>query len=181
MNGGEVFSIILSIFVSFLFGAIAMLFFGGKTALNYLMVKVSRGKKVLILLRTKYGWRSIVGKKEEDNVVWKFDGKHTMTTIKDDNGVHRYFKVDMIFIDSKTPTVAIKLNEGALYPDDFDHVVFNNILIRALTRPNVEGQDTLKKLIIIVIILLIVVVFGVLLTYLKLGEVMNLVTGTMVI
>jgi hypothetical protein len=62
-----------------------------------------------------------------------------------------------------------------LYPQDFDPETFNNILVRAITRPNFDGNKELKKMVFVILILLILVVFGVLFTYLKASEILKIV------
>lgn len=170
MNGGEIFSILISILLAFIFGALAMLFVGGKTALNYWIVKISRGKKALIFGKTKFGWRSFVGKKKEKTLEWTFDKTPISTAIDDDSDVRRYMRLDMVFVDTDEPNVPLKLKQGVLYPDDFDPVVFKNILIRAQTRPTLEGFDNLKKLLVAVLIVVVLVGLGVVMIYIKLNE-----------
>ena len=169
MNGADIFIMIFSMLIAFLLGSVGMLFFGGKTALNYLKVKVSRGRKVLVFGKTSFGWRSFVAKKKEQQLIWKFDGIEQKTNIEDGDVVH-YLRVDACFVDANNSGSAIKLKDGDFYPDDFDPKNYSNILIRAFTRPSTNGTDELKKMLIGLIILLIVVGFGVLMVYMKLNE-----------
>jgi hypothetical protein len=169
MNGGEVFSIILSIFLAFVFGAVAMLFVGGRTALNYWIVKISRGGKVLIFGKTKFGWRSFVGKKLEGTVTWKFDKSPIVTTVSESD-VRRYMRLDMIFVDTDNPTSTLKVQEGKMYPEDFDPVVYSNLLTRALTKIDLQGIDNLKKIMIAILFIVVLIGLGVVLIYVKLNE-----------
>ena len=169
MEGSDMMIMIFSMATSFLLGAIGMLVFGGRTAMNYLLVKASRGRKVLLMAKTKFGWRSFVAKKKENTLSWKYDKKRVVTNIEDGE-ITRYMRVDMIFVDADKPARAIKLKEGNLYPDDFDPETFNNILIRALTRPNPDGNDDLKKLIIVSIVLGVLILIGVIAVYMAVGD-----------
>lgn len=169
MNGADIFIMIFSMLIAFLLGSLGMLFFGGRTALNYLKVKVSRGRKVLLFGKTSFGWRSFVAKKKEKQLIWKFDGIEQKTNIEYGD-IIPYLRVDACFVDADKPGRAIKLNDGEFYPDDFDPQNYNNILIRAFTRPSLNGTDELKKMLIGLIILLVVVGFGVLMIYMKLNE-----------
>jgi len=175
MEMNDIFIMIFSMLLSFLMGAVGMLFFGGRTALNYLKVKVSRGRKVLIFAKTRFGWRSFVAKKKETTLKWKYDGTKLTTDIAE-GSISRYLRLDMVFVDADKPARTISLKDGELYPVDFDPVVFNNLLIRAQTRPNVDGADELKKILMGILVLLLVVGFGVLMIYFKLSD-LTVATG----
>lgn len=170
MEGGDVFVIILSMLTSFVLGMIGTLFFGGRTALNYLVVKASRGKRVLLMAKTSLGWRSFTAKKVQNTLTWKYDNKKQTTSISNILDITRYLRIDMAFVDADKPSRTISLKDGSLYPADFDPQTFNNILIRALTRPNPDGTDDIKKMLTIALILLAIVGFGVLMIYLKVSD-----------
>jgi len=169
MEGLDVLVMIVSMFASFVLGVIGMLMFGGRTSLNYLMVKMSRGRKVLLFGKTGFGWESYVAKKKESKLEWKLNKSPIKTSITD-GSVTRYARVDAVFVDSKTSANTLSLKDGVMYPDDFDPVVFDNILIRAQTRPSVDGNDDLKKMVMIVLILVGLIAFGVLFTYLSVSD-----------
>jgi len=57
---------------------------------------------------------------------------------------------------------------------------FNNLLIRALTRPNPDGADELKKLLIVVLILGVLVLIGVVAVYVKLGDLVPAVASAVI-
>ena len=148
----EVIIVMASMLVAFLIGGVAVLFFGGKMTLKYILVKISRGKKVLMMIKTPFGWKTMTAKKDQQTLVWKFDGKDIITDVKE-SGVKRFLGVPFVFVDSLTPNILIELKEGALYPADFDPEVFNNILIRALTRPEGKIDKMLKQMITICILI----------------------------
>ena len=169
MEGLDVLVMIVSMFASFVLGIIGMLMFGGRTSLHYLMVKMSRGRKVLLFGKTGFGWESFVAKKKESTLKWKLN-KTPITTNILAGSVTRYARVDAVFVDTSTHACTISLKDGVMYPDDFDPVVFNNVLIRAQTRPSVDGNDDLKKMVMAILIVAVLTAFGVLFTYLKVTE-----------
>lgn len=169
MEGGDIFVMIGAMLVSFILGFIGVLLIAGKTTLNYLKVKMGRGRKILIFARTEFGWRSFVGTKVNNTVRWKYDGKKQITTIKEGD-IGRYMRQDALFVPADKPAKAYKVDEGRFYPEDFDPEVFNNLLIRALTRPTVDGTDDLKKLLIACLFLLVLIGFGVIMVYMRVGE-----------
>jgi hypothetical protein len=179
MEGSEILIMVMSMLTSVLLGAFGMLLFGGKTAMNYLIVKASRGNKVLLMAKTKFGWRSFTAKKDTNTLTWKFDKKKLITNIEDDD-VSRYMRIDLVFVDADKPARAIKLKEGSLYPDDFDPETFNNILIRALTRPNADGNDDLKKMLMGLLILGVLILIGVISVYMKLGDLAPVVASAVI-
>lgn len=164
-----IFGIILSILVSFVLGSVAILFFGGRTALNYMVVKASRGRKVLVFAKTKFGWRTFTAKKKENTLKWKYDKQERITNIEDGD-LTRYMRIDMIFVDADRPLQAIKLKEGQLFPDGFDPETFNNLLVRLATRPTEEGFEDIKKLLKIAVGGIVLLLFGVVMVYMKLNE-----------
>lgn len=169
MEGMDILIMIVSMFSSFVLGVIGMLFFANRTVFHYLRVKMSRGHRILIFGKTGFGWETYVAKKVESTLEWKLNKSSIKTNIVD-GSVTRYGRVDAVFVDTKSHASTIGLKDGGLYPNDFDPVVFDNILIRALTRPSVDGTDDLKKLLVIVLIIVLLSAFGVLFTFLKVSE-----------
>ena len=169
MEGNEIFIMIMSMLASFLLGMIGMLFFGGRTILNYIKVKASRGGRVLLFARTSFGWRSFTAKKKEATVTWKHDGVPKVTKI--DGGLTRYMRVDAVFVDANASGSSITLKDGNFYPDDFDPEVYNNLLLRALTRSNAEGNEDLKKMLAVVLFLVVIAALGVVVVYFKVSNI----------
>jgi len=170
MEGSDIWIMIASMFASFLLGMLGMLFFSGRTILNYLKVRASRGKRVLIFTRNNFGWGTATGKKVEKTVEWKRDGNKLITTIERGD-VIRYMKVEAIFADSDSAAVALKSDKDGLYPNDFDAVVYNNLLIRALTRPNADGDDLkTMRILMAVLFLTLISAVGVVVVYFALSN-----------
>jgi len=179
MNGTGGLIMVFSMLLSALIGSFGILLFGGKTSMNYLKVKVSRGRKVLLIARTKFGWRTFVAKKQENTLEWKYDKKPQKTTIQEGD-VTRYMRIDAVFVDADKSGSAIKIKDDTLYPSDFDPETFNNLLIRALTRPSPDGADELKKLILIAVVLGVLILIGVIAVYVKLGDLAPVVASAVI-
>lgn len=173
----EIITIILAIVGAGLIGFIGALMIGTKTTLNYLKVKISRGKKVLVFLRTPFGWTTLPAVKDENTLKWTHDKKPYITQIDNDKDISKYILVNSAFIDLKTPTEVLKSEEGKIYPKDFDAQTYNNILIRAITRPNFDSTNELKKMIMVTLIIAVLTALGVLMTYVKLNDIVKAMAG----
>jgi hypothetical protein len=158
-----------SMVASLLLGLIGSMFLGGKTGLNYWIVKISRGSKVLMFVKTLYGWKTYTSKKDGKMLDWKLDKKPQSTTITE-GSAYKYSSLDCVFVDAENPTSTIKLSEGQLLPEDFDYENYNNILIRALTKPNSETQDELKKIVVGCLIVGILCLLGIVQIYFKVAN-----------
>lgn len=194
MSTGDVLVMIGSMLAAFVLGLVAMLFMAGRTTLNYLRVKMSRGKRILVFGRTPFGWRSFVGKKVQETVEWFYDGTKLITSIgkavvskgttvevdgvetsvepetEEFGVVGRYMRQDAIFVDTRTPTIPLVVRSKGIYPEDFDAETFNNLLVRAQTKPSTDGAEELKKLLRVMLVGLVLIGFGVLALYLKVSN-----------
>jgi len=85
----EVIAVFISMIVAFGIGFGAMLMLAGKLPLHYILVKMGRGKKLLIFADTPTGRKSYVGKIEgnlkEGVVSWNYNGSKKMTELKGNN------------------------------------------------------------------------------------------------
>jgi len=167
----DVIAIMLSMVVAMLSGALFMLLVGGSFTIKYLRVKTSRGKRVLLFLKTPFGWVAKIASKKENTLYWEHDKIKYITHVEDEHSITRYSRVDAAYCDLNKPTVALKLGKGQFYPPDFDQQTFNNLLIRAATKPQATGTDDLKKLVQVLLIIVIILGIGMMLIYGKLGAV----------
>jgi hypothetical protein len=136
-----------SMLLAFGLGGYAIWQFGGGLAQNYFLVRPKRFKKILILYKGNFGWQTFRGTKDDEGIVhWKRNKKVCKTQTKPDN-VYRLGAVDVVFIDPSNPTIPIKFDKGTRIPE-FDPEVYENILTRMATAPQVEGLELLKKLLI---------------------------------
>ena len=174
---GEIISVLSSVLGAFIIGAVGVLLLGSKTTLNFILVKISRGKKILVFARSSFGWVTEVALKSENMVKWKHHKLEYITEIKDDKDVTRYGTVDCCYVDLKLPTQTITIKDGAMYPTDFDPQVYNNLLNRAITMPRFDTSEKMKNLIMINIVIGIITIFFIVMTYVKLNNIVKLVSG----
>lgn len=148
-----------SILFSFTLGTVVMLFLGGRLTLNYLLVKWSKGKKILIWVDTPLGRISKIGKVEgevnEGVISWNYLGENKLTELKKAY-VGDFLRVKYISLNIETPERPYNLTVlGEVPARSIDQPTFNNLLKRALTRPSLD-DDLAKKMKIVLIILGIV-------------------------
>lgn len=184
----EFLAVFLSILVSFLFGLLAMGLFGGKTTLHYLLVRMGRGKKVLVWADTPLGRKSFVGKLEGDikegTVSWTYQKDQKITELKNDGEnktVGRFFAVSYIGVNVESPEKPYNLTKtGEIPQTSIDNKTFGNILKRAITLPTIE-EDQQAKLMKIVLVLLVVAVGLMALLFFKVTELSQVVANLGVI
>jgi len=145
--------------IVFIVGIGTMLFLGGRTTINYLKVKWSRGKRLLIFIDTPLGRKTTTGKIEgeinEGVVSWKYHGDVKLTELTSDF-VGDFFKVKYIALNVETPERPYdKTILGEMPARSIDVPTFNNILKRMATRPTLD-DDTNKKLKILMILTAVV-------------------------
>lgn len=179
----EFLAIFGSIIFAFGLGAGLMLFFGGKTTLNYLKVKYGRGSKLFIWVDTPVGRISKVGKIEgevnEGVVSWKYRGETKLSELTK-SVVGDFLKVKYISVNVETPEKPYTLAQDGEKPArSIDQPTFNNLLKRALTRPTLD--DDMTKKIRMILIILAVIGLGVLVIAFKVVNIEQLVTNLGVI
>lgn len=152
-------AIFVSVLVSFFMGCLAMGLFGGKTTLNYLLVKISKGKKILIWGDTPTGRRSYVGKLggdiKEGVIMWSYLGGEKVTVVIK-GYVGRYYGVNYVSLNVAYPEIPYTLAEDGEAPTTtVDNKTLNNVIKRALTLPSVDDDkqgQTLKLLLVLGVI-----------------------------
>ena len=148
---GEFITIFIAILFSFILGVVVILFTGGKTTLQYLMVKAKRNSKIFIWVDTVTGRYSTVGNIEGDikkgTVSFKWNGEPKISKITQKN-VKRWKDIYYMALDIENPELPYNLTEkGEMYETSFDLKVYQNLLSRALTKPNLDDDLTRKILI----------------------------------
>jgi len=171
----EVITIIGAMIAAFFMGAIGMAFLGSKTTLNYFLAKASRGKKAIMFIKTPFGWITEVATKDGDVLKWKHLKIPYTTSLKTGEVMQRYGTVDCAYVDIEKSTETIKFAEGKMFPADFDPKVYNNLLIRAITRPNFDGQKDLEKKVLIVLVFALITMIFSLLIYLNTKDILTVV------
>lgn len=160
---------ILTLLGGFIAGALSILLLGSRASLHYLIVKASRGTKILLFGKTRFGWRTFVAGKSEEFLKWKFDKKKKYSVVSD-NDLARFGRVDCGFVDTDFPLKLMPIPKGSLYPESFDYESFSNILERAMTRPTTDGFAEMKKLIQFTLIAIVIVGIGLILLYMKVSK-----------
>jgi hypothetical protein len=170
----EFWIIFSSILLAFILGAVGILLIGSNLSLNYLIVKISRGKKILIFLKTRFGWVSKVGTKQETLIIWKNDKIEYKSNVANSKDIQRYGYIDSCYIDLDNPTTLLSVNEE-IKEKAFDMETYNNILQRALTRPSLNETEKLQKMVLLLLVLVAVILLGVLIIYGKVATIETIV------
>ena len=167
----EIIIMIISMVMCFLVGSLGMLMLGNKTTWNYFKVKLSRGRKILIFLKTKFGWQTIVVKREEQMLIWTYDKIPHRTTIEDETlEIHKYGAITFGFINLVNPMVLLRSSDKDMLPAEFDSKVYANLMERCVTAPRID-EDKLNTMLIIVIVICIISLFMNGFTMIKIQEI----------
>jgi hypothetical protein len=129
---------------------------------KYLRVKLSMGKLILVKIRTPLRDYYKVGYVSENNVIYKTkdtDGRKEdirITIPKDSLVFYKSIGVTWVDVDEeKNAILTVKYNPVS----GFDAIKWNNLYIRALTRPSIGDQK--EKIIILLLVLVIVAILGI--------------------
>jgi hypothetical protein len=156
-------------------GAFAGLMGGGKFALNYLMVKMSKNKKILLFVDTPTGRKSYVGIIDggitEGVIKWTYMGDEKITEILAKN-VGRFYGVNFMSLNLESPLVAYDLTIlGEKPASAIDNKTYNNILKRAMTGQFFDFVEEMIKKITIGLIASVLVIILCIVILIKLGSV----------
>jgi len=169
MSGiGTLFTMLGSMLGAFLIGFLGALLIGNRFVWNYIKVKVSRNTKILLFVKTAFGWESTTAKKEDDTLIWNWDKtKDIKTTIINDTDISKYNTVPCAFVERAKFTGTINVKDGVVVPQDFDLKTYQNMLTRAQTAPPLTEEQALKRILIAVGVIAFVGVIVGLLIYSK--------------
>ena len=196
-------AVFVSILVSFFVGAGVLLLVAGRLLLNYLIVKASRGRKVLLFVDTPFGRRTSVGKIEGDvtegTISWDYHGSKKLTEIKgrnagvdvveddgsklhfDASNVGRFFGVFFVALNVEAPFKPYNLSVlGEIPHSVIDLVTFQNLLDRSMTRPSLDN-DQLFKLVRMTLILVVILGLLLVVLFIKVGGIATAVQSLSVI
>lgn len=128
---------------------------------KYIQVKMSMGRLVLIKIRSSLRDYYKVGEVIDNNLVYKTkdsDGKKAVIRINIPKDVQYFYKsigVNWIDVDEeKNALMSVSYKPAT----GFDAIKWNNLFIRALTRPTVGDQK--EKIIIILLVVVIIACLG---------------------
>ena len=140
-------------------------------------VKATRGRKVLIIVKSKLQNYFVIGKVVEGFLIFrdnacKLDDRKTEKRIAIPNGtVFRMFSVNCVWFDEEINCILRPNLKGVT---GFDAIKWNNLLIRALKRPTIEDS---KIILIIILILLIIVVLGMIAIFMRVSQLQALIVS----
>jgi hypothetical protein len=143
-------------FVATLLGVFILNFLSSGFILTMLKVKASRGKKLLVRIRTPLNDYFKVGEVLEGNVIYKNrkGDKITMKLPKYTNAIFRSWNMNCIDVDEeKNAIVCVDFNPITGY----DAQRFDQLLTRALMKP--QAMNKFQKIIVILIIFGVIVAF----------------------
>ena len=151
-----VLSLMLGYFCVLLLGFLFLNFLSGGYLLKFLRVKSSRGSKILVMVRSKLNFYSVVGRLEGDFLVYhdresKANKQKTPKRISVDRvAFYRAYGVWCINVDEANNSVLASGGEVS----GFDAIKMNNLFERALYKPSPEANDKILVIIILVLAVL---------------------------
>jgi len=143
----------------------AIVFFGSFLFINFLTngfvfkfipIRVSRGRKVLVLVHGLINSYFAIGFPNESTISYK-DGKLKKDIACSSEDFQNFLGCKMLEIDSKTN--AIRKADFTTY-DTYDATTFDNLLNRQLTMPNADDKILKIVLIMVIVVAIICAVIG---------------------
>lgn len=162
--------------IGFGFGIVGFLQAG--YLIPFMNVKMSRGKKVLIRLRKEPQDIFRVGDISEGFLIFK-DGKLgerriSLSKLKGRQFKYRSMGVNIVEVDDEKNAILTPNLDGV---DGFDAVKYNNYIIRALTRPNLD--DKREKIMFVLAIVTVIGIIGLgVLLFAMMGQVETIAAQT---
>jgi predicted unusual protein kinase regulating ubiquinone biosynthesis (AarF/ABC1/UbiB family) len=120
----------------------------------YLKVKASRGKKILVKVKSMTSHYYRVGKIAEGFLHFKDKEKQKHVIAMQEGAIYRICDVNCIDVDEETNTIFSQLQKKEV--SGFDAVRFDGLITRALQRPMLQNPN----LVLILIIGILVVCLG---------------------
>lgn len=122
-------------------------------------VRMSRGKKKLIILKTTNGWYPTSGVEEEGSIVWKdrgtklFNKNKVPKRAKCEPGMYyNVFGCEVVMITESDAKIIMPGN--GQFVTGFDPILEEQLIMRALLRPTEED----KKMLLLIIILIVCII-----------------------
>lgn len=162
----DILIVMIGYIISFLFGVGLLWFFMSDFMTAFLKVKASRGKLILVKLRSSVRDYYRVGKLDDEMLVFKDDNKNTRRINMHKAALYRTLNVNCVDIDEESNCMISRDYEVL---NGHDAKKINNLFVRALTKP-----QTLSKTDQIIMFMLGAAILGILLT---LFFVYNIMTG----
>lgn len=153
----ELLYILIGLGIMFLLGFFLATFFMKGIFWKLIVVKTSKGKKILVRIYTDVGYFFLVGVPFEDYVKVKYN-KQTRFIKSLPHCIQRVPVLNINWMDVDDESWLPVNPKKGFIPEDFDHVVFENFINRILTRPTL-GKDILKLLTLLGVGLVLMVSF----------------------
>lgn len=147
----------------------------------FLKVKASRGRLVLVNVRSKLLHYFVAGRVEGEYLVYH-DRESKKSALKepkrlvipDEQVFYRAYGVNAVNVDEATGSIFKMDLKGVT---GFDPIKFSNLYSRALTKPSLMEDKNLKTMIIVILVAVIIVGLGLYIVYSKLGSIGSAVEG----
>lgn len=144
--------------------------------LKFLKVKISRGRLVMVNVRSKLQHYFIHGNIEGDFLVYndresqanKQKEPKRLAIPKDKTVFYRAFGVNVINVDEALNCIIAPDMKGVT---GYDAIKFSSLYTRALFKPSLAEDVATKKIIIGVLILCLLLLIGIVLLYVKIGSI----------
>jgi hypothetical protein len=154
--GNQLLTYITSYLLVFLLGFFLLNFLTRGFILKFILVKASKGKKVLVAVYSRSHIYHKTGKFEEGTLIYKDLAKKTkrIPNVPKDS-VYIFMGVSCVDVDDEKNATIDRINFKAI--EGYDAVKVDSLITRALMLPHIED----KKEFIIILVLLILILFGV--------------------
>lgn len=177
----EMLQFLLSYVLVLVIGFVLIQWLSGGFFTKFLKVKASRGKLVLVNVRSKLIHYFVAGKIEGEFLVYQDRESRAnkqkepkRLAIKENNVFYRAYGVSCINVDESTNNI-IAPNMSVV--PGFDSLKFSNLLTRALFKPSLDEDDTTKKIVIGILIVCILLILGLIVVYVKIGTIESLIAS----
>lgn len=140
---------------------------------KFIKVKLSFGKLILVKIKAVNRDYFRVGKIDENDLIYKTDAGEKRVTIPDNSVFYRVMGTTWIDVDDQKNSIAKPNNEAV---SGYDAVKQNNLLVRALTGP--ELNDNHDRIMIGIGVLLIIGLVALAFLYYKQGLQIELIANS---
>lgn len=138
---------------------------------KFLKVKASRGKLVLVNVKSKLLHYFVPGRVEGGFLVYDDreskanKQKEKKRVIIPEGAFYRAIGVSCVNVDEESNSVILP---GGSAVAGYDAIKFSNLYTRALYKPSVAPEDKTKILLVVTLVICVIIIFGVIALYTKL-------------
>lgn len=125
-------------------------FLSGGLIKNILLVRMSRGKKILVHVYGLEGWYWTNGELNDNHLRYKTkEGDKKSLTIQDEKYIGREYNLPVVVVDAVKNAVWKPRLSGV---EGFDAKAMDNVIKQALNKPNISDEKVLKAILLGVIV-----------------------------